>query len=85
MLMKEYFPARPFGFYRLFKIPIHLLDNNVIPLEAFLANEPGNSRKGCYRFTGGSRCFLQQAASYRSRLCRAGLEEFEINPWITSP
>jgi AraC-like DNA-binding protein len=27
---------RPFGFYRLFKIPIHLLNNNVIPLEAFL-------------------------------------------------
>jgi AraC-like DNA-binding protein len=27
---------RPFGFYRLFKIPIHLLNNNVVPLEIFL-------------------------------------------------
>jgi AraC-like DNA-binding protein len=27
---------RPFGFYRLFKTPIHLLNNNIIPLEAFL-------------------------------------------------
>lgn len=27
---------RPFGFFRLFKTPIHLLNNNVIPLEAFL-------------------------------------------------
>ena len=27
---------RPFGFYRLFKIPIHLLNNNVVPLEVFL-------------------------------------------------
>jgi AraC-like DNA-binding protein len=27
---------RPFGFYRLFKVPIHLLNNNVVPLEIFL-------------------------------------------------
>jgi AraC-like DNA-binding protein len=27
---------RPSGFYRLFKTPIHLLNNNVVPLEAFL-------------------------------------------------
>ena len=27
---------RPFGFYRLFKVPIHLLNNNVVPLEVFL-------------------------------------------------
>ena len=27
---------RPFGFHRLFKIPIHLLNNNVVPLEVFL-------------------------------------------------
>ncbi len=27
---------RPYGFYRLFRTPIHLLNNNVIPLEAFL-------------------------------------------------
>ena len=27
---------RPFGFYRLFKIPIHLLNNKVVPLEVFL-------------------------------------------------
>jgi AraC-like DNA-binding protein len=27
---------RPFGFYRLFKTPIRLLNNNVVPLEAFL-------------------------------------------------
>jgi AraC-like DNA-binding protein len=27
---------RPYGFYRLFKIPIHLLNNNVAPLEVFL-------------------------------------------------
>jgi AraC-like DNA-binding protein len=27
---------RPYGFYRLFKVPIHLLNNNVAPLEVFL-------------------------------------------------
>jgi AraC-like DNA-binding protein len=27
---------RPFGFYRLFKVPIDLLNNNVVPLEVFL-------------------------------------------------
>lgn len=29
---------KPFGFYRLFKTPIHLLNNNVIPLEVFLGS-----------------------------------------------
>lgn len=27
---------KPYGFYRLFKIPIHLLNNEVVPLEVFL-------------------------------------------------
>lgn len=29
---------KPFGFYRLFKTPIHLLNNNVTPLNIFLGN-----------------------------------------------
>src|SRR6202000_518770 len=32
---------RPYGFYRLFKIPIHLLNNNVAPLEIFLGRRTG--------------------------------------------
>src|ERR1700753_2780163 len=36
---------RPYGFYRLFNVPIHLLNNNVVPLDIFLGKRTGEFKE----------------------------------------